>query len=759
MSYAPRRPTFPADRHTDRHTGRHTDRHTGRHTGRLSLMSATALVGVAASVSFTPALARDDTSEVIASAEGPLVLDTLKVTARRAEESVKDVPFSMSVISGDVVEERGTPDLESTLRNIPGVDLTSFGDNNSGNMKIRGVGSLNRTGADDSSVVLYLDGMPLNLSDMTATMLDMEQIEILKGPQGTLYGRNSEAGAINMVSRKPTDVLEGYLRGEIGTGMQYLTEGAVGGPIVGDLKGRLAFRYSGYDLWVENAQTGDPLSDPETLALRGTLLWEPTERTTLTVVGSHEAITDHASLLVKRPYGEAPVTDVPPDSMDESKWSHRFSAELTHTLPFAVATVFSGYTHADWHYEGPFYEGRLYESLIGMVPESHRWYSSERNAYNQEIRLSSRPEDDIFWVGGVNYFRTDWTFDERDAFDTFYPMNPFNADIDRNFSAESYAIFGEVTVPVTRTLKVTVGARHTWEHKTFDIDWRATDSNPSPLRRVTDKQTLDDDYTTGRLAFGYEVTPDVMVHGAYARGYKSGGWGDFGSNAASGLRDEPYDPAIVDSYELGVRSTWLDGDLSVTGAVFWNTTRDDHLQLFNPTLIATESRNFDTESKGVELDATMRLGHGFTLAGSLSYTDAKITGTPSDLLAEVREGNGVPGVPEWGWSLSLTHDMDLPDFLVFKDPILTSTIRNQYVGARPADPENHFDLDAYNKLDVRLGLSTDNAELYFRADNLLDERYDLYAFHYPAFIPGTSDQSAGGPARGRSFVVGAAYYF
>ncbi|MBB4268059.1 TonB-dependent receptor [Roseospira visakhapatnamensis] len=101
----------------------------------------------------------------------------------------------------------------------------------------------------------------------------------------------------------------------------------------------------------------------------------------------------------------------------------------------------------------------------------------------------------------------------------------------------------------------------------------------------------------------------------------------------------------------------------------------------------------------------------------------------------------------------------MPDFLVFKDPMLTSTIRNQYVGERPGDPENNFDLDSYHKLDVRVGLSTDNAELYFRADNLLDDHYDLYGYYYSAMIPGRSDASIGGPARGRSFVVGAAYHF
>ncbi|MBB4267050.1 TonB-dependent receptor [Roseospira visakhapatnamensis] len=591
-------------------------------------------------------------------------MDTLRVTARRAEESVKDVPFTVTVIGGDTVEERGTTSLESTLMGTPGINIGSYGDANNANMKIRGVGSLNRIGGDDSSVVLYVDGMPDNVSGLSAQTLDVERLEILKGPQGTLFGRNSEAGAINLVSRKPTDVLEGYVRGELGTGMYRLTEGAISGPIVGTLKGRFAFRYNGEDLWVDNARDGEPLTKPEDLTARGTLQWDPTDLTSLTVVASREVLTDHPGFMVLRPYGESPVMDVPPGSIVDEKWSSRISAEVTHTLPFAVATVFSGYTRMDWKTGGPFYEGRLYDTLIGMTPDSTRTVMIGRNVFNQELRLSSRPEEKVFWVAGANYYRSDWRSSNRDSFDAFYPTNPFNADIDRDYETESYALFGEVTVPVTESLKVTAGVRQTWEHKTYDAVWRATASNPSTLRVSRDKQELDDDYITGRLAFGYDVTPDLTVHGVYARGYKSGGWGDHGSNISMGLSDAPYDAAIVDSYELGMKSDFLDGDLTVNGALFWNTTRNDHLMLFDTTTFTTQARNFDTESKGIELEAAWRLGHGFTLGGSLAYTDASITGVPANSGTDVQVGNKVPHVPEWGWTLSLTHMMDLPERLI-----------------------------------------------------------------------------------------------
>ncbi len=727
--------------------------------GRLAVGVFVPLAGVLA---VAPALAQDDAPAVETAAAGrPLVLDAVTVTARHAEEDVRDIPFTVLAIGGDEIEADGAVSVEDSIKSTPGIGYNSYGDTETANIKIRGVGSLARVTGDDSSVVVYVDGMPHGVNAVSTQSLDVERMELLKGPQGTLYGRNSEAGAINIVSRRPTETVEGYVRGEIGTGGYWLTEGAVGGPIVDTLKGRLAFRYTGLDAWVDNVDSGDPLNEARDVVVRGTLVWEPTETTTLTVIGNHEALTDHTAYLVLRPYGNDPVADVEEGRFNSDKWNTRVSAELTHDLPFAVATLFSGYARTDYRTPPAANEGLLYKHLIGFKPDSFRTFHMHQNVYNQELRLSSRPEDDTFWVAGVNYYRSDRSWDTRDAYDYFNSNSTQNADIDRDFGVESYAVFGEITYPILDTLRVTGGLRHTWEHKTYDTVWRASDTNPSPLRFATDSQTLDDDYTTGRLGLSYDVVPELTVYGLYARGYKSGSWNDYGNAISNGQSDPPFEAAVVDSYEAGVKSEWLDGDLVVNGALFWTQTQDDHLFLFDPTTFTTTPYNIDTESKGIELDATWRVGHGFTLGGSLAYIDATITGVPA-AAATIEEGNRVPDVSEWNWTLSLTHEQLLPDFLVFDDPLLTTSIRNQYVGKRAADSQNSFDFPSYNLLDFRLGLSTDNAEIYFRAENLLDERYDLYGFYYPAFPPpfGTgNDATMGGPSQGRSFVVGASYHF
>jgi len=727
--------------------------HSPRRLARRMLLPFAGLIAA------TPALAEDEPSVTPEAEGGPLVLETVTVTARHSEEDVRDLPFSVLVVGGDEIEADGAVSIEDTFKSTPGIGYNSFGDTETANIKIRGVGTLSRVTGDDSSVVVYVDGMPHGVNAVSTQTLDIERMELLKGPQGTLYGRNSEAGAINIISRRPTDTAEGYVRGEIGTEDYRLTEGVISGPILDTLKGRLAFRYTGMDAWVDSADTGNPLDEAEDVVIRGTLVWEPTDTTTLTVIGNHEALTDHASYAVLRPYGDDPVSDVEEGRFDDNKWNTRVSAELEHEFPFAVATLFSGYTHTDYRNRPANYEGLLYEKLVGFRPDGFQTLYMHQNAYNQELRLSSRPENEIFWVTGANYYRSDRSWDTRDAYDYYNSTKTQNADIDRDFTVESYALFGEITYPIIDRLRVTGGLRHTWEHKTYDAVWQASDSNPSTLRYATDSQTLDDDYTTGRLGLSYDMTRELTVYGQYARGYKSGSWSDFGTYISEGESNPPFKAAVVNSYEIGFKSEWMGGDLAVNGALFWNVTKDDHLFLFDPATYTTTPYNFDTESKGAELDATWRMGHGFTLGGSLAYTDATITGVPAAAASLVGEGNQVPDVSKWSWTLSLTHEQALPDFMVFDNPMLTTTIRNQYVGDRPADAENHFDFSSYNILDFRLGLSTDEAEIYFRADNLLDERYDLNGYYYPAFVPGGNDATMGAPSQGRSFVFGASYYF
>jgi len=724
------------------------------HGGRAEVISLAAAVTLV--VSESAAAQTTDAAEAEAAA---VELETMTVTARRAEEAAKEVPFSLNIISGENIEVRRLQSIEEVLRQTPGVEVNSYGDTANTTVRIRGVGAINKVSLDDSSVVIYIDGVPQSISSATLRTLDVERVEVLKGPQGTLYGRNSEAGAINIVGRRPADYFEAQVRGEIGTESQRLLEGVVSGPLADTLGARLAARYSTADNPITNERDNDPLSEPEDLAVRGTLVWQPLAQTDVTLIANYEDLSDYTGETVLRPYGNKPTVDRPPGSIDDDKTITRLSAEIQHALNFGLLTSITGYSDSDYRTRGGFYEGRLWEQIIGLRPDSNREIRGDEKLFNQEFRLSSRPDDAVFWVAGVNYFQTDRSFDTRNAFDEFNPFSPFNADIDRDFDVTSFAVFGEITYPILANVRLTGGLRYTWDDKDYKASWRANPSNPSPLRFATDRQEVEDDYPTGRAALNYDLNEITTLYAVYARGYKSAGFNDFGSNIAQGLPDLPYEEAKVNSYEIGFKAETPDGRFFLNGAAFLNRTEGDHLYVFDVAAFAVTTENFDTKSKGAELELGWSIGAGLSLSGGIAYTDATVDKVPSDSQAGVEEGNQIPDSPKWSATVSLSYERPLPGFLGLSEPLLFGTVTNRYVGSRPADPQNNFNLSSYHKLDLRIGLGIENAEIYFWGDNLLDETYDLYGFFYDSPFPGGEGAQSGSPGRGRTVGIGLSYYF
>jgi iron complex outermembrane receptor protein len=694
-----------------------------------------------------------------AQTEEPAALEAVTVRARFVDEAVRDVPFSVDVLTGTALEERGLYSLEDALRTVPGVEINSYGDTLNTNVRIRGMGALQKVSGEDSSVTISVDGLAVPLGDITSSTFDLERIEVLKGPQGTLFGSNSEAGAINIITRKPTRHFEGYLRSEIGQQGQRMLEGAVSGPLSETLSGRIAWRASGADHQVRDEASGEPVARLRDGGLRASLLWQPTGLTRVTLSAQHDRLRHHPSVIVMRPYGDRPSVVAQPYTDQSWKNGDRLSAELVHDLGPALLTAVTGYSRSTELLPGNAYEGTLYRQLLGMEPEGRFAFDHRSRLLSQELRLSSRPAAPVFWVMGLNWRHSDRNMDVVNAYDGFYPESPYNAGIQRRLQSSSHALFGEATWPLARRLKLTAGLRHTWERKRHDAYWQALDSNPSALREAEDHHSLRDNYTTGRVALNWAATQQTNLYAVAARGYKSAGYNDSGTNIASGGSDLPYAAARVLSFELGFKSESADGRLGLNGALFHNRARGDHLLIFNTVSFATQAENFDTRSQGAELSGYWKPGGGLTFTGGLALTHARITGIPAGSSAGAAVGNRVPDSPRWSANLSVAHRMPLKGFLGLPSPTLNTLLTSRIVGQRAADTQNHFMLPRYHQLDLRMGVSSGNAEFYVWANNLLDKRYDLYGYYYAPMYDGGPSASVGTPSRGRSLGVGFAYYF
>lgn len=666
---------------------------------------------------------------------GAIELQTVTVTARQGKERAVDVPFGLSVISGENLEARRLQTMEEALNGTPGLTVNSWGgEPNSANVLIRGSGSLSQVGMDDGSVVMIVDGVPMSMRNVSLGTLDIERVEVLKGPQGTLFGGNSQAGAINVVTRKPTRIFEGHVRGEYGQDNQHLEEVVVSGPLSERLSGRFALRNSGSDHWIENAQDGKPLDKPTDLAFRGSLLWDIASGTNLLVTAERHENKRSPRLTMLRPYDDPPSQDFTPGIFDDNhKIVDRYSAQINHDLRGSRITSITAYTATDYVSVGG-YDRRNMQALYGFPVEYLRKDSSNQEVVSQDLRWSSLPGAAVFWVTGLNLSHAKRTFDSL--------THTSGSRNDRRYETDSHAAYGEITYPLTKTLKVTGGLRHSWDRKTYDATYAGG---------VSDSRKLDDNYTTGRMALSYAVTPATNVYGALSRGYQSGGFSDFTTQVAD---SQPYKPSSSNAFEIGFKSESADRRFSLSGALFLTKVKDDHLLGYDYTTFSTSTINANTESKGVELEGTWRLGGGFELSGGLSHIDAKITSAAIGVQGgDVHAGSRKPDIPRWSGSIAIAHRMPLPEFMGLSSPVLNSRLGYQYVGTRPADAQNHFDLGAYRKVDMRIGVVSGNAEVYVYGDNLLDEQYDLFGYWANPTV------TQGAPARGRTLGVGAAYYF
>jgi iron complex outermembrane recepter protein len=662
-------------------------------------------------------------------------LKTVTVTARQSEERAVDVPFGISVIDGDQLESRHLQTVEGALRSVPGVEVSSWGDPNSANVLIRGVGSLYQVSQDDGSVALNVDGVPMSMRNVSLGTLDVEQVEVLKGPQGTLFGGNSLAGAINITTRKPTRYFEGHIRGEYGKDNQHTEEMVVSGPLSEHLSGRFALRNSGSDLWVDNAETGKPLARPTDQAFRGSLLWDNGTGTTALFRAEHEKNKHSPSLTILRPYGDPAKLDFTPGLFENNhKTVDIYSLEVNHDLSHSRLTSITAYSRTDFlGVKG--YDKQLMQALYGYPIEYIGTDSSNERTVSQELRLSSLPSAPVFWVAGAYLSST------NRSFDSYYSANNRQ---NRDFKTDSYAAYGEVTYPLTEKWKVTGGLRHSWDKKRYDATYIGTST-------VLDSRKLDENYTTGRVALSYAITPSVNIYGAFSRGYQSGGFSDFTTQVADST---PYKPAHSNALEVGFKTESTDHRLALNGALFLTKVKDAHLLGYDYTTMATSTINADTESKGAELEGTWQVGRGFELSGGVSYTDATITSDATGVNGgDVQSGNQVPNVPHWSGNLAVTYRKAIPEFMGLSTPVLNTRLSYQHVGARAADAQNHFDLGSYRKVDMRIGLISGNTEVYVYGNNLLNKQYDLYGYYF------TPTVTAGAPARGRTFGVGAAYYF
>ena len=624
------------------------------------------------------------------------IFDTITVTAQKVEENSQDVPISISTFSGAALNEIGVSGSDDLGNLVPGLELgRTNGEGSQLIVFLRGAGLNDFNTNNAGPVALYSDDVYISSPVLTPfQFFDIERLEVLKGPQGTLYGRNTTGGAIKAISNKPTDEFEFNGRALIGEFETTEFEAAVSGPISDQLRARFAIQKSDSDGYSTNALDGSSTNGHDILSWRAMADLDATDD--LRIRFNLHGATNQSEAAAPNFLGI-----IPPDGSDVLGYTGTGDPFVGEYEPIDDNDLDSigGYIDAEWDL------GEITLTSVTAYDEVDNFnvdhtdagpnqllefrFGVESETFTQELRATGGA-DNLNWLVGA-YFLTEELVQNQTA-DVARTLRDVPVEFGgtggapdpagdltgglpvafvRNINTQetdTFALFGQFDYALSEKLTVTVGGRYTSEEKTFDgrafFEEELIPPEFSGLYDITGL-SIEDDAFSWKLGLDYQASDDVLLYAGASRGFKSGGFNGgfiaFDPDPVGAL--EPYNPEFVNAYELGIKSEWLDNMLRVNGAVFLNDTSD--LQVF--TLVNTGDVPFiqltnaaNAEVLGAELDITAYPTDGLLFNLSAAYLDSElqdfIGGNGDDL-----SGNQLSFTPEWSVTGLARYDHDLGD--------------------------------------------------------------------------------------------------
>lgn len=723
--------------------------------GHLALM-ASVLLGSTTLVS-TTANSQEKEQEKV---ESPgLVLQTITVTAQKRPEDLQQVPVAISVLTPQELAEFSPFSSNGDIaRRTPNFAYMESGGQYTNSGNIRGVGSFSPLSPNDTSISYNIDEIPQSAYGIQPSTLDMERVEVLRGPQGTLYGLNAQGGAINYVPNRPVFGREFSLGAEFGSynwRMGQLTANET--LIDGVLAGRFALRYNGRHGDISNAVIGGKDGKADIGAARGALLLTPDTDTNVLLSFNYNRSDDQIPRFVLK---SAPC--FPCDGLntrpDFSREEYGGNLRIEHDFESFRFTSLSSIQRNDFHQKLDMTDSLIFGKMLGLPAAAlNNPYLDVYNGridetrYFQEIRLTSLEGSDTTWAIGANAFRSKAEIATNGSNFSLPNFAVFSGQQNNRLTVNSYAAFADASVPIVGDLKALGGVRLTHLDAGAWYNY-AGGGVPGTVAAFNQDSSFSDTFLTGRLGVSYDWTPDFMTYATVGRGAVGGGYAWNGSNLPSARMEPSFPTSMSWSYEAGFKSTILDGQATLNGSVFYNTIKDGHLYVMNRSLLIYETAALDFDTYGAELEARYQLTPEFSLQGSLGYTHAELKNVPAGSWTGAKSGNKVPNVPAITASIGGEYRTDASAIHLNQGTVYLSG-SYQFVGKRASDVGNNFDLESYGLANARLGWDSDLARVYIFANNIFDKRYDAVGAYY---APGVEAVTVG---QGRTVGVGTSFQF
>jgi len=641
-------------------------------------------------------------------------LDEVVVTARKRSESLKDVPTSIVAVSAETISSLNATSLSDLNRITPNARVIE-----GGNVVIRGIASNARNSGFEAGAAVYIDGVyqgrPLGNNQ---DLVDVARVEVLRGPQGTLYGKNTTAGAISVITASPGEVAHGAAEVQYGERNDLRVSGYVAGPIIDGLLGAKLAAYSRTaDGYQTNVTTGGDAANQDVWGLRGELRWTPgVWDVALRGDYTHD---DSTPALFKAVSGFAAPTASGIDNFAHDRNEYQFvhGGGLSLTVERDLGD-FSFTSITGWRSQR---SGQEVDDDFSPLNFVYHIWRDRGSQISQEFRLASPEGKRLTYVLGAYYFGQTLKSDRPVSLGAGFPVQGELRDIVET-ETHAYAVFANADYDITDRLILNLGVRYTSEQK--DLDFVQLPLLALGYPAFDFEEGFRDEDVSPTASLSYKFSPDVTGYIKASKGFKSGGW----NPDITTTRDIQFASENMTNYEAGLRSRLLDDRLSVNLTAFYMDYQDLQVSQFKGTFAGYVVTNAGAATiKGVELEVQARPASWLTLSGGGAYNDAKYDDFDS--------GTGVNYAGQ-----QITFSPKTSAFVSFdaRFPVFSSaelalqgdysyTSRIYFDDARRSEATTGpFASDPYSLVNLRAGVILQNGvEVFAYANNVTDERYLL----------------------------------
>lgn len=666
-------------------------------------------------------------------------LGTVTVTAQFREQSLQDVPNAVTAFTAETIQDAGIRSTEDFIALTPNVTFDDSFTYLNSFVVVRGVTQINNA---DSPIAIIVDGVPQNnQKQFKMPLFDVEQIEVLKGPQGSLYGRNAIGGAINIVTAQPSNEMAGFVIGEAANGGGYRVQGGVSGPIVDDkLLYRVSASYYQTDGLIDNAFLGQEVDFvDQDLSVRGKLAFTPTDHFSLDLRAayneveagsSYDTIVNSSLNPTFRSGNDANQVFDPTSNLagvTDAKITE-FTAKAEWTLGGTVATYILGYTDIKEEYRADLDFSNATQGTFGAFGELGQGQNLGVELTSHELRFVS-PDDRAFrWLGGAYYLDTKRDLLTRGFLDLNGQLSQFNDGViiisrDEANENTAWALFGQLEFDLNDRATLQLGAR-------YDEDER---NQTIPGTAGTDRSETFDSFQP-KITLSYDFTEDFMGYATYSTGFRSGGFN------APGVVLERFGDETLSNFELGFKSEFADGRGVFNAAAF--RSQSDGFQFFfvDVSTVSQIIANLDdVDISGFDADVQFQATDDLTLYAGIGFTDSEIKSIGSAELESFLTSSGVDNGRVVGANTPKSTELTFNVGGQYVQPLksgvdLVFRADYEYQGDKYWQIDNLDVRDPINLLSLRAAVEGEGWTLALWGRNLLDEEY--YADFNPSEYAG-----------------------